>query len=236
MKIIVLSVNKYKEKDGIINAISEEGCISLTAKGILDPKCKNHELNNVLTIADVDFIEGNYKYPLLKRHKVLMSSATPDNDYYYLSTILLLSEAACNILDDDERHNVFHDIEKALIALKSGVSYLKVALIYLSKIITLAGFKPEINHCVYCGSKENIVAFSFVDGGFICKNCADENTVNDLSSNQLLLLRAAFMAKEYDLPEKLFKNEDAIEILNKYFLFINDSIGYKLNSIQMLLK
>jgi len=236
MKIIVLSINKYKEKDGIINAISESESISLTAKGLLDPKCKNHELNNVLTIADVDFIEGNYKYPLLKRHKVLTPSINVDNDYYYLSTILLLSESACNLLEDDERFLLFKDIENALVSLKSGVSYLKVSLIYLAKLITLCGVQPEINHCVNCGRKENIVAFSFNEGGFICRDCANESTVNDLSPNQLLLLRACFMAKEYELPEKLFNKDDADHILNKFFEFINDNLGYKLNSIQMLLK
>ena len=236
MKIIILSVTKYKEKDGIINAISESESISLTAKGILDPKCKNHVLNNVLSIADVDFIDGNYKYPLLKRHKILVSSSDSNNDYYYLTTLLLLSEAALNLLDDDERYKLFKDLENALLSLKKGVNYLKVCLIYLSKIITLCGVKPEINHCVYCGSKQDIVAFSFVDGGFICKNCVREDTVNDLSPNQLLLLRASFMANVYDLPEKLFNKSDAIHILNKFYEFINDSIGYKLNTIDMLLK
>ena len=236
MKIIILSFNKYKEKDGIINAISENETISLTAKSILDPKSKNHELNNILTIADVDFIEGNYKYPLLKRHKILISSSDPELNYYYLTTLLLLSEASLNLLNDEERYKLFNDLENALTSLKNGVNYLKVVLVFLAKVITMSGIKPEINHCVYCGEKHDIVAFSFDDGGFICKNCATEETINDLSPNQLMLLRACFMAKEHDLPDKLFNNDDAIYILNKFFEFISDNIGYSLNSVQMLLK
>ncbi len=66
MKIIVLSITPYKEKDAIIDAISEEVDSTFTAKGILDPKNKNAAINNLLSIADIDLQEGNYKYPVLK--------------------------------------------------------------------------------------------------------------------------------------------------------------------------
>ena len=46
MKIIVISITQYKEKDGIINAISEEGAITFLARGIFDPKKKNAGINN----------------------------------------------------------------------------------------------------------------------------------------------------------------------------------------------
>lgn len=40
MKIIVLTINQYKEKDAIIEAISENGDITFLARGIFDPKSK----------------------------------------------------------------------------------------------------------------------------------------------------------------------------------------------------
>ena len=66
MKIIVISITQYKEKDGIINAISEEGAITFLARGIFDPKNKNAGINNNLVIADIELSEGNFKYPTLK--------------------------------------------------------------------------------------------------------------------------------------------------------------------------
>ena len=105
MKIIILSVTKYKEKDAIINAISETGYLSLTAKGILDPKCKNHELNNILNIVDVDFIEGDYKYPIIKRSKIVFSPVDLNSDYYLMSTLMLLSESTLHLLQENEYFN-----------------------------------------------------------------------------------------------------------------------------------
>lgn len=236
MKIIILSVTKYKEKDAIINAISEAGNLSLTAKGILDPKCKNHELNNILNIVDVDFVEGDYKYPIIKRSKILTSPLDLNSDYYLMSTLMLLSESTLHLLQENEFYKVFSYLENAIISLKNGENYLKVALIYLAKIISISGYELEINHCVYCGSKENIVSFSFEEGGFVCKNCATEETKNDLTPRQLRLLRATFLVKDYKIPDDIFNENDGKYLLNKYGEFIDDGLGYKLNSLKLLNK
>ena len=236
MKIIILSVTKYKDKDAIINAISETGYVSLTAKGILDPKCKNHELNNILSIVDVDFIEGDYKYPIIKRSKILVSPIDLNSDYYMMSTLMLLSESTLHLLEESEYYKVFSSLEQAILSLKAGEDYLKVALIYLARIITISGYQLEFNHCIYCGSKDDIVSFSFAEGGFVCRKCATEDTKNDLSPKQLKLLRATFLVKDYKIPNSVFNKEDGLYLLNKYGEFIEDGLGYKLNSLKLINK
>ena len=84
MKIIVISVTQYKEKDGIINAISHEGVTSFLARGILDPKNKFAPLNNYLTIADVELTESNAKYPSLKNTDKQFPLIFYNHQYYYL--------------------------------------------------------------------------------------------------------------------------------------------------------
>ena len=74
MKIIVLSINPYKEKDAIVTAISEKETITFLARGIKDPKSKNAALNNILTVADIELMDGDFKYPILKSSKPLFSS------------------------------------------------------------------------------------------------------------------------------------------------------------------
>lgn len=236
MKIIILSVTKYKEKDAIINAISEHGYVSLTAKGILDPKCKNHELNNILNIVDVDFIDGDYKYPLIKRFKTLCSAVALNSDYYLMSTLMLLSESTLHLLDESEYYKMFKFLNDAIVSLTNGNNYLKVGLVYLARIIVESGYQLEFNHCVSCGKKEKIAAFSFSEGGFICKNCLTNDIENDLTPSQLKLLRATFLVKDYNIPDNIFNKNDGLYLLNKYSEFIFDGLGYKLNSIKLINK
>ena len=131
MKIIILSVTKYKEKDAIINAVSEAGYILLTAKGILDPKCKNHELNNILSIVDVDFIEGDYKYPIIKRNKVLVSPIDMNSSYYLMSSLMLLSESTLHLLEESEYHKMYQSLYDAIVALKNGENYFNIYTFYI---------------------------------------------------------------------------------------------------------
>ena len=98
MKIIVLSINPYKEKDAIVTAISEEETMTFLARGIKDPKSKNSALNNVLTIADIELMDGDFKHPILKNSKSLFSSLKIDMDEKYLGAIMLMDEMILNLL------------------------------------------------------------------------------------------------------------------------------------------
>ena len=83
MKIIVLSITPYKEKDAVVSAISEEESITFLARGIKDPKSKNTALNNILTIADIELMDGDFKYPILKGSKPLETSLKMNMNTYH---------------------------------------------------------------------------------------------------------------------------------------------------------
>ena len=92
MKVIVLTINPYKEKDAIISGISENEYITFLARGIRDPKSKNAALNNALCIADIELMDGNFKYPVLKSSKQLFTPLRLDMDAKYLGTLIMLNE------------------------------------------------------------------------------------------------------------------------------------------------
>ena len=56
MEIIVISVAQYKEKDAVVNAITEGKSFSFYARGILNPKNKNSFLNNTLCKANITLL------------------------------------------------------------------------------------------------------------------------------------------------------------------------------------
>ena len=66
MKVIILSITPYKEKDAIVNAINEEGVLSFTAHGVLDIASKNQLVNTPLNVLDIELRNTRGKYPSLK--------------------------------------------------------------------------------------------------------------------------------------------------------------------------
>ena len=47
--------------------------------------------------------------------------------------------------------------------------------VFILRLLSIIGYRPEINECKVCKSKENLTHFSFKNNGFICSNCAKQD-------------------------------------------------------------
>lgn len=237
MKIIVISKTDYRENDVIINAISENEELSFLVRGLRNPKSPFKWLNTPLTCADVEFVEPNtYKHPVLKRASLISSPLSKDLSLDKMLCLSLVSEASIKMLDEDERPELY----PSLISFANMLGTVDanphlLALVFLAKTMKIAGFLPEINECVKCGTKEDIIAFSFNDGGLVCRKCADENTKKDLTPNQMKLLRVVFLAPNFAFTvNDALSKDDMVVLLLKFKEFINDTIGVELENISLL--
>ena len=237
MKVIVLSKTNYKEKDIICDAISEEGELSFKLIHAQDNKSPYLFMNNPLTIAEVEFGDKKYKYPPVKEARLISSPLTGNESLDYLFSLSVITEAAKNILQENERHLLFKDIEQVIEALKSGKDTLLVVLIYLARCIKLAGADLEVDKCVFCGSTQDIVAFSFADGGFVCRNCFEEAMAEkDLKPNQMKLLRYIFRSPDYSCRKsEQFSKDDKTVVLKHLKEYVDNGLGVYLNSINSLI-
>ena len=236
MKIIVLTITQYKEKDAIIDAISENGDITFLAKGVFDPKNKNAAINNLLSVADIELNEGNYKYPVLKAASMIFNPMKLDNDYYYLSCLLLVAEATKVLLQDEEKERIFNSLVTTVETLKTSKEPWKVILAYFAILFKVSGYEFEVNRCVFCGTKQTIATFSFRDGGFVCQDCMEDDIKRDLSKEQMLLLRAAVNCQDIAKFDYPCSKDDAMFLLEKFFEFIYDSYGVVLKSASLIKK
>lgn len=235
MKIIVLSLTKYKEKDTIVNAISEDEYLTFNAHGILSPTNKNASINNQLTIADVILSKSKSNKYSLKECSVIASPFRINNDINYMVAISLLAEATNKMLDDEEKPMAFPYLEKAILALKNSKYPLLITLSYLSKLMRLAGYSFEINRCVRCGSKKDIVAFTFDEGGYVCKNCVDEGDKLDLTKDQLLLIRTVSGSTDFEFNNVEYNEDSAKILLAKFLEFILHIGGAELSSAKIII-
>ena len=235
MKIIVLTINPYKEKDAIISAISEKESVTFLARGIKDPKSKNAALNNPLTIADIELMDGDFKYPILRSSKPLSSSLKMEMDAPYLASLLLINEMMINLFPEEDRYLMFPFLEKGLENLKKENDYLMTLLILMNQSLKLGGFQLEANRCVMCGKKRDIVAFSFTDGGFICKDCFSADMERDLNKAQMFLLREIINATDFHLKSKDYQPEDVQLLFSKFVQYLQEAFGYNFKNLRLLM-
>ena len=235
MKIIVLSISPYKEKDAVISAISEDQFITFLARGINNPKSKNIAINNALTIADIELMDGNFKHPVLKSSKPLFTPLRLDMDSKYLGSLLFVNEIVNFLFPDEEKPKMFKAIEDSVNALKKNKDWLITLLWFMAQAIRLGGFELEVNKCVNCGSKRNIVAFSFVEGGFICQNCLGEGIEHDLNKNQMVLIRKIFNTRDLHLLDSASNYDETYILFRKFIEFIEEAFGYHFKNLRLLL-
>ena len=164
MKIIILSINQYKEKDAIISSMSSTGKLTFIVKALYDPKSRNSQLNSPLTIIDAEFVEGEYQYPVLKRFMIVSSPMKNSNDYEYLSSILILGEISNKLVQEEDYSSIYEWLYNGLEKLDKTKTYYSVLLIYIANVLKVSGHEFEVNKCVMCGSKKSIAAFSFLTG------------------------------------------------------------------------
>ena len=236
MEIIILKVTHYKEKDGIIDAISKEGKHTLLVRSILDPKSKNAVLNNPLTIADVELSTNNarYNHDVVSSSMVLFTPINPQADLQYMSCLMLINEVTNFLLSDDEKPMIYDDLANAIYEIKKHPIPLKVVIPYIAKILRISGYDFGVDECVMCGTRKNIVTFSFADGGFICQDCYTPDIPKQFNRNQMLTIREAFSTKTSSITNNDITDEEMLFILDKFFEFIFDSYGYKVKAFDLL--
>ena len=236
MEIIILKINQYKEKDGIIDAISKEGRHTFLVRSLFDPKCQNAGLNNPLTIADVELAvnNGRYPYDVISSSVVLFTPVLLETNLLQMSSIMLVNEVTNFLLSDDEKSMMYDVLKDTIYELKKNPNSLKVVIPYLAKILKVSGYDFEVSECIMCGSKKNIVTFSFTDGGFICKDCYTPDIPREFNSRQMLAIREAFLTNGPSLTNQDITDEELHFIIDKFSEFIFDSYGYKIKAYELL--
>lgn len=234
MKIIVLQTTNYKEKDSIINAISDTEYLTFNAHGVLSPTSKNASINNVLTVADVVLSESKTHKWSLKESSVIDSPFLLNKDINYLSTISLLAEATNEMLSDDEKPLAFPYLMQAINKLKTCEEPLYIAISYLCKMLKLSGYSLEINRCVRCGKKTNIKTFSFIEGGFICADCLEEGDSHEFDTNQMLMIRSLAGSASFEFNNADYDRNDTLLILRRLIEFIEDGCGVSIDSARLI--
>ena len=235
MKIIITNINPYKEKDAIMNGISEEGLCSFRVPGLFSPKSKFASLNNPLTIIEPVFSESKTsKHLILKEASLLFSPMSGQLDFNYVSAVSILLQATNNLIEDDDKALLYQDLFQAVLALKNKINPYLVTLKYLIAVMNNTGYELNVNSCIGCGGKKNIVAFSFLEGGFICKDCMKEGYKNDLEIDEMKTFRNVYLHNGYAFDSHNYEQKIIVSLLKKINIFISDAYGYSITSINNL--
>lgn len=158
------------------------------------------------------------QFPAFRQHPRRMARAA-----------LLIETARLVIPDRHPAPLSFALLERGLLRLHQEPDSDRFAVVYAFRLLSQAGYRPELFACVRCGSKvkEKTPDFSPADGGLYCSACGkargpeeqNRSELIRLAPDTLLSLRAALAAGEDKLPRYQFTRgalAEARELLDHF--------------------
>ena len=96
-----------------------------------------------------------------------------------------------------------------------------VTSIFRIRLLSIIGYRPEIQECKICKQKENLNKFSIKDNGFKCANCAktDKGAIN-MNETTKDAIRYAILADAKKIYSFLIPQEsiEELKIISKIYL------------------
>lgn len=103
--------------------------------------------------------------------------------------------------------------------------------VFSLRLLSIIGFRPVIEECENCKSKENLTHFSFKDSGFKCNACAKQDKgaieISETTKDAIKYIILANSKKifSFEVPEESIKE---LEIISKIYLQEKLEKEYKL--------
>lgn len=169
---IVLTETNYGEASKILNVLTiEHGLIGIMSKGCRKVKSKLRSAsrkllhgtfhvyfkkNGLSTLIGIDVI-NSYSNTLMDLEKISYASYILDLTY--------------QVVRQNENQEIFDVLKAALSKIEEGLSPIAITNILEIKLLDYLGVSPSLDACAECGSKKQIVTISSEAGGYICKEC-----------------------------------------------------------------
>ena len=233
VKGLVLNETNYSDSSKILNVLtSEYGLIGIISKG-----CRN--LKSKLRGASRKLVYGTFHFYYKENGLSTLISIDVISDYP--KTIMDLERVVyASYLLDLTRQVVKQSKDKAILALlisalekiESGLNPSVVTNILELKYLDFLGVSPVVTGCAVCGKTTNIVSLSPTAGGFICKDCYQNE---GYYSDKAIKLLQMYYYVDLEKITKIDVNPKVNEEINKFLEDYYDRYtGIYLNSKKML--
>lgn len=233
VKGLVLNETNYSDSSKILNVLtSEYGLIGIISKG-----CRN--LKSKLRGSSRKLVYGTFHFYYKEIGLSTLISIDVISDYP--KTIMNLKNVVyASYLLDLTRQVVKQSKDEAILALlisaldkiENGLSPAVVTNILELKYLDFLGVSPVVTGCAVCGKTTNIVSLSPTAGGFICKDCYQNE---GYYSDKAIKLLQMYYYVDLEKITKIDVNPKVNMEINKFLEDYYDRYtGIYLNSKKML--
>ena len=184
---IVVSAVDYKESSKILNIYTRElGIIGVIARGSKRIKSSLSGVSNRLTYGNffIEYREG--KLSNLLDVDIIDNLKNIKKDLTLMGYSLYLTDLVVQVVKNDNDKQIYDDYISSLVKINDGYDPMVISNILELKMLNYLGIKPVLDKCSKCGSNLDIITVSSYAGGYICKNCYNNERIVDIKVIKLL--------------------------------------------------
>ena len=169
---IVINEQAYGETSKIINILTpDRGIVGVMAKGARKLKSDLANVSGKLNYGYFDLYYKSDKLSTLVSADIINSFKNIRKDITKISYASFLLELSSQVTKHNQNRHVFDYLIACLKKIDEGFDPMVITNILELKYLPHLGVGLNLDSCVKCGSKNNIITIDGDAGGYICSNC-----------------------------------------------------------------
>lgn len=216
---IIFKETPYGDTSKIIQVLTKEhGIISIMCKGAKSMKSKLRSLTMRFTYGIFHIYYKENKLSTLITVDIIDNLRSIKNDITLISYMTYLTELTTQVIKQSNDSDIYNEYINGILKINSNLDPLVITNILELKYLPYLGVGLNLDSCVKCGDKNNIVTIDGDAGGYLCTKCLlNERVVNPKT---IKMLRMYYYVDIKSISELNISGEVKEEInyfLNKYY-------------------
>ena len=208
---IIISETNYSESSKILNILTKEhGLIGVMSKGCRNMKSKLRGVSRKLLYGTIHIYYKPNGISTLIGIDVINSFSKTIMDLEKVSYAAFILDLTHQVIKQNDSEDIFDLLKDTLIKIEEGLNPLALTNILELKLLDYLGVSPSIDYCSNCGSDKQIVTLSSDVGGYICKNCYNNEPL--VSDKTIKMIRMYYYVDIKNITKLDVSNEVSIEI------------------------
>lgn len=211
---IIISDTNYSESSKILNVLTKEhGLIGIMSKGCRNMKSKLRGVSRKLVHGTFHIYYKPNGVSTLIGVDVINSFSKTTMDLEKISYASFILDLTNQVLRQTESEDIFELLRDTLIKIEEGLNPIALTNILELKLLDYLGVAPNIDSCSHCGSDKQIVTLSSDAGGYICRNCYQNEPL--VSEKTIKMIRMYYYVDIKNIT-KLDVHKDVTYEINRF--------------------
>ena len=208
---IILSETNYSESSKILNVLTKEyGVLGVISKGCRNMKSKLRGVSRKLLYGTLHIYYKPNGLSTLIGIDVINSYSNTLMDLEKISYASFILDLINQVLKQTEDENIFDLLKDTLNKLDEGLNPIALTNILELKLLDYLGVSPSIDSCAHCGNNKDIVTLSSDSGGYVCRNCYNNEVL--VSDKTIKMIRMYYYVDIKNITKLDVSNEVTYEI------------------------